>query len=113
MEPEYDYSLRGKCKELSEKLVAANPDLTLVRGHYLCPFWGEQPHWWTVDSNGVIHDPTKDQFPSKGKGHYEPFNGMCTCAECGKEVPEAEATIGGNGHYAFCSNECYGHFVGF
>lgn len=101
---------RGKCKEFSEKAVAEDPTLTLVRGHYYCPHWGEQPHWWTVRPDGTIHDPTKLQFPSEGKGLYVPFNGMVSCSECGKEVKEEEASIEGN--YAFCSSGCYGRFVG-
>lgn len=103
---------RGKCKAMSEAACKADPTLTLVRGHYYCPVYGEQPHWWTVHPDGTINDPTKDQFPSKGTGHYEPFDGMATCAECGEKVPEAEADIGGNGHYAFCSGACHGRFVG-
>ena len=30
---------RGKCKQMSEEAVAADPTLRLVRGHYFCPFW--------------------------------------------------------------------------
>lgn len=108
---ESDYlKYRGKCKEFCDQAVAKDSSLTLVRGHYLCPFWGEQPHWWTVRKDGTIYDPTKDQFPSKGIGEYVPFNGMLSCAECGKEIPEKDADIEGN--YAFCSYICHGRFVG-
>lgn len=101
---------RGKCKEMSEALIAADPTLTLVRGHYYCPFWGEQPHWWTVTQDGTINDPTKDQFPSKGDGVYTPFNGLVHCANCGKEMKEEEASFESN--YAFCSDSCHMRFVG-
>lgn len=101
---------RGKCKEMSEAAVAADPTLTLVRGHYFCPAWGMQPHWWTVRPDGTVYDPTALQFPSKGAGIYVPFNGMVSCAECGKELLEEEADIEGN--YAFCSYTCHGRFVG-
>ena len=108
---ESDYiKFRGRCKEMCEAAVASDPSLRLERGHYICPFWGEQPHWWTVRQDGTIFDPTKDQFPSKGIGDYIPFNGMVSCAECGKEVPEENASIEGN--YAFCSYRCHGRFVG-
>ena len=35
-EPEIDdyQRYRGKCKEMSEALIAADPSLRLVRGHY-------------------------------------------------------------------------------
>lgn len=102
---------RGKCREMSEALVAENPELTLVRGHYFCPMWNtDEPHWWCVKSDYTIVDPTARQFASKGHGIYTPFNGMCECANCGKEVPEKEAKI--DGRYAFCSYKCNGEFVG-
>lgn len=106
-----DYAkYRGKCKEMSEAEVAADPSLKLVRGHYYCPFWGEQPHWWTVRPDGTINDPTKLQFPSKGNGEYVEFDGNVSCSECGKEMKEEEAMSESN--YCFCSGECYGRFVG-
>jgi hypothetical protein len=108
-----DYErFRGKCKELSEAAVAKDPKLRLVRGHYHCPMWGPQAHWWTEWPDGTVYDPTKDQFPSKGIGEYEEFDGLVCCAECGLKVAEADAYFGGNGHYAFCSGDCYGRFVG-
>lgn len=106
-----DYAkYRGKCKELSEAAVLADPSLTLVRGHYHCPFWGEQAHWWTVRKDGTIRDPTAAQFPSRGRGRYEPFDGTAPCAECGKTIQEEKARFESN--YAFCSYECHGRFVG-
>lgn len=108
-----NYTLyRGKCKEMSEAAIAEDPTLRLVRGHYFCPIWGtEEGHWWTVRPDGTIFDPTKLQFPSEGLGLYTEFDGICQCADCGEDVPEAEAHI--EGRYAFCSYSCYGHFVGF
>ena len=108
---EDDYSkYRGKCKEMSEALIADDPSLELVRGYYLCPWWGEQPHWWVKRRDGSILDPTKDQFPSKGSGRYIEFDGMIECSNCGKEISEDDADIDGN--YAFCSYQCHGRFVG-
>ena len=108
---ETDYiKYRGKCREMSEELVSKDPSLTLVRGHYHCPFWNKQPHWWVKDKNGQIIDPTKNQFPSKGNGEYVEFNGIISCSECGTEMKEEEADIEGN--YAFCSDYCHMRFVG-
>lgn len=105
-----DYSqYRGKCKEMSEALVAADPTLTLVRGHYFCPFWGEQPHWWTKRPDGTIVDPTKNQFPSKGIGEYVEFDGTVECSNCGKRIREEDGDYESN--YVFCSYECHYHFV--
>lgn len=106
-----DYArFRGKCREMSEALCAEDPTLTLVRGHYFCPEWGEQSHWWCQREDATVVDPTAAQFPSKGRGEYVPFDGMVSCAECGKRLREEEAEFCGN--YSFCSVECNGRFVG-
>lgn len=103
---------RGKCREMSEAAVRSDPSLTLVRGYYYCPAWGKQAHWWTRRPDGSIYDPTRLQFPSKGNGEYVEFDGWFECSECGKRIREEEdGTVAGN--YIFCSNACYGHFVGF
>lgn len=107
-----DYArFRGKCRQASEALVEADPTLRLVRGWYTCPIWqSREMHWWTVRQDGTIVDPTKDQFPSKGLGEYEEFEGFFECSECGKRVREADAEFASN--YVFCSYACHGRFVG-
>lgn len=107
---------RGKCKEMSEALVAEDPNLTLVRGFYHCPLLGKEQHWWCKKPNGTIVDPTKLQFPSGGiKEFYEEFDGRITCEECGKEGMEMGISEGPwqtTGRYVLCSYECYGKLVG-
>lgn len=106
-----DYAkYRGKCKEAVKALCKENPSLTPVRGHYICWSWGKQPHWWAVRSDETIIDPTIKQFPKPHIGEYIPFDGIVSCAECGKKIMEEEATIYGN--YAFCSLACNMRFVG-
>lgn len=40
-------------------MVEAFPELKRVRGHYHCPWLSKaQPHWWCVDPDGNIVDPT-------------------------------------------------------
>lgn len=96
---------------MSEALAAKTPGLRVVRGHYFCPLWNtNEQHWWCIDEQGVIHDPTRLQFPSAGAGIYEEFNGIVECAQCGKEMKEEDAIL--DGRYALCSYECYGRFVG-
>jgi|GEM_PF-2387843 len=101
---------RGKCKEMVDSACESDPTLTPVRGHYICPIWGKQQHWWTVRADGAIYDPSCKQFPSKGFGDYVPFNGSYECSECGKIVKESEADI--DGRYVFCSTKCHMKFVG-
>jgi len=95
---------RGKCKEYSEKLCAENPHLRLVRGYYYCTAWGKQEHWWVENASGNVIDPTKDQFPSKGSGVYEEFDGNLYCEYCGNPVHEDQAYF--NGHHGYCSYNC-------
>lgn len=95
---------RGKCKEMSEALVAADPTLALVRGHYYDFQWGAQQHWWCKRPDGTIVDPTKDQFPSHGLGIYTEFDGTIPCEYCEKSVTEQTAHM--NGHHVYCSYEC-------
>lgn len=113
MEQETAYlKFRGKCKEMSEALIADDPTLTLVRGHYFCPYWGEQPHWWTKKQDGTIIDPTREQFPSCGTGIYIEFDGIIPCSNCGKEMREDIDDIDYESRYAFCGIKCHGQFVG-
>lgn len=109
---DYYRKYRGKCKEFCDKLISKNPELRLVRGYYLCWFWGKQEHWWCEDKDGNIIDPTKDQFPSKGMGDYEEFDGNIECAECGKIFQENTPGARFEGRYGFCSTKCNMMFVG-
>jgi hypothetical protein len=103
---------RGKCKEMCEQVAIERPDLHLVRGHYICPIWGKQQHWWLVSQDGrTIVDPTVKQFPTNGIGaEYDPFDGTIECDQCGKKVNEGDAHI--MGHYACCSYGCAMRLVG-
>jgi len=106
-----DYrKFRGKCKEFVDQAVKDDPSLTAVRGHYYCPMWGKQAHWWCVRPDGTVYDPTVAQFPRPHIGEYVPFDGTVECAECGRVVGENFAKI--DGRYAFCSYECNAKFVG-
>lgn len=94
--------IRGTCRDVTLQMAGDFPELTRVRGHYFCPVWGERAHWWLVTSGGEVVDPTKEQFPSKGIGHYEPWDesqpeptGMCP--ECGEHCYDFNT---------FCSDAC-------
>lgn len=102
---------RGKCQEYCEAAILDDPSLALVRGYYYEPIWGtREEHWWTKRPDGTIFDPTREQFPSKGMGAYEEFDGWLSCEECGKEIREEEAYM--CGRYPCCSNACAMRLVG-
>ncbi len=103
---------RGKCKQMCEELVKNDSTLTMVRGYYYEPLWSkDEQHWWCEDTDGNIIDPTCLQFPSGGvKEFYTKFDGNVECDNCHKQLKEEDAII--DGRYCFCSNKCYGQFVG-
>lgn len=102
---------RGKCKEMSETLAALLPGLTVTKGWYHCPIWNtREEHWWCKDAEGKIFDPTKDQFPSRGMGDYEEFQGVFTCEQCKTPVKEEDVVMCGN--YVVCSHRCACRLVG-
>jgi len=101
---------RGQCKKIVDELCHKDPSLTPVRGYYICWAWGKQQHWWAVDKDGRIVDPTIDQFPKPHIGEYIPFDGYVHCDECGRRVKEEYAYI--NGRYAYCSYKCQMTAVG-
>lgn len=81
----------GTCKETTLAMQEAFPELTRVRGHYYCLPWGERDHWWLIDPDGKIVDPTKAQFPCYGCGQYIAWNEgdpepTGKCLNCGEYV---------------------------
>ncbi len=92
----------GRCAEVSLLMMRSFPELKRVRGHYYCAIWGERTHWWLVDEDGSIVDPTADQFPSKGMGVYDEWDDdepepTGKCPNCGELVY--------SGNY-FCDDKC-------
>lgn len=61
----------GECLKTSLAMMRALSGLRLVYGTYLCLVWGSRDHFWLIDSEGYIVDPTAAQFPTGGSGWYE------------------------------------------
>jgi hypothetical protein len=92
----------GNCAQETLKMQKEFPELIRVRGFYTCHVWGRREHWWLVDKDGAIIDPTVSQFPSGALGEYtlwregaeEPTG---KCIECGEYTFK-------NNH--FCGKSC-------
>jgi hypothetical protein len=102
----------GRCREVTEQMADAFPELIRVRGHYYCLHWGERQHWWLVMPDGEIVDPTAAQFPSKGDGDYEQWDesrpeptGICpNCGEFAYDGKTCCSDACGRAYAAFCVN---------
>ncbi len=54
---------RGKCAEATAEMIKEFPELKRVRGHVRHILGSKlSPHWWCIDTNGIIIDPTAVQF---------------------------------------------------
>lgn len=90
------FKVNGRCKEVTEEMKTAFPELERVRGHVHMPCIPERGHWWLVTNDGTIIDPTVSQFSDPnyiyGGGkkpiEYEPLpddfeEPKGKCMECG------------------------------
>lgn len=104
---------RGKCKEMCDEWLLKYPELKLTRGYYMCPMWGKQEHWWLVDDEGGIIDPSVKQFPTGGVGaEYIEYDGTLECENCGKTFMEGDKDSDFMGRYPVCSSRCALELVG-
>jgi hypothetical protein len=96
--------VRGKCKAATMEMVKVFPELRIVAG-FAHAGWGRDQHWWCIDLNDTIVDPTAEQF--YGEVQYEAVdltdpNDVARiptgiCMGCGDDV------YGGN---LFCNDVC-------
>jgi len=94
-------STYGKCTEITEAMDKEFPELKRVRGWYEDAYWGKREHWWMLDPNSNIIDPTKSQFPDQ-HGDYHPLD---------ESKPKPTGKCINCGGYCFnrnptCSKEC-------
>ena len=96
------------CKEASAEMVKRFSELKQVRGHVVmvgAPDGDKRPwpHWWCVAEDGLIVDPTREQFPCSSL-EYTPIDESRTlvgkCMHCGGVVYAETGTA------PFCSEKC-------
>lgn len=90
-------SAYGQCGKATENMLAQFPELTRVRGHYYCSLWGEREHWWLLDPQGNIIDPTAIQFPSHGHGVYQILD---------ESLPQPTGKCPNCGEYCYNNKTC-------
>ena len=104
----------GRCKEACQEMAKAFPDLRIARGHVYC-VWGQRGHWWLVDRDGAVVDPTASQFPGIFEyDEWEPGKEVRVgkCMECGEEIWRSVQTLDEHpGVVSFCDENCYAAFA--
>lgn len=101
-------SAYGLCKEATEEMVAAFPELRRVAGHVFC-LWGQRSHFWCVTESGEIVDPTASQFGAVGSyEEWKPGAEVCVgkCMECGSEIWEPVESLDEVREKRVCSEVC-------
>ncbi len=101
----------GHCEHAAHQMAESFPELRVVRGHVLCPApWGKRGHWWCVDADGQIVDPTRGQFPFADEQlvYEEYVDGdpvrLGVCMDCGAAIwgrPDDESI-----DTSFCDARC-------
>lgn len=109
--------VRAKCQSFTKRFVERFPHLTRIAGFYGAPedVWLNDPdeqcyrteHFWCVDVNGTIVDPTVEQFIRKDMAYtvLDPLKHKIQigrCIECGEYIYGLRS----EGNKCICSPEC-------
>lgn len=107
--------LTGLCGSISRKMIENFPELRLARGYFIDDYGAKHSHWWCVSSDGIIIDPTVDQFKSNfeiSAARYEEYDELKhgplpigRCYDCGSYIyaeDQGEDYSSSN----FCNIEC-------
>jgi hypothetical protein len=102
----------GQCEKAVEEMKGVFPELEVKKGYAICPEpWGKRGHWWLLDEEGKIIDPTRSQFTCGVFGYEEYVEGddvrVGKCMNCGDEIwgqPERDGAC-------ICSPKCEKEFT--
>ena len=98
----------NNCESYSQDMLKAFPELIRVRGHYDEIIRGKIPHWWLKTTEGLIIDPTKDQFSGPNiPFFYEEHDESkpeptCKCPNCGGFCYDGNTC---------CSKNCHNEYL--
>ena len=105
LQPNIPYLLKGRCGPWSKRFTEQFPQLRAERG-----FYNGWEHWWCVDTDGSIVDPTVQQFgvESGDPSHYKILDlekdevYLGRCANCGESIYGPAK----RGQQGICSDAC-------
>ena len=97
----------NNCMTFTRRFAEQFSDLKRVCGFYYAPNFAAShgEHWWLVDQQGAVVDPTADQFASAGTGHYVPYDPEKHQVVKGKCMHCGQGLFSRIGAYP-CSREC-------
>ena len=99
----------GNCHTYTKLMSETFPELRRIRGYYTPdPFSHSSPHWWLVDEQNNIVDPTINQYISPD-GLYDPIDEN-------ESVPNSRCLNCGEYFYSetcsqICSSLCESSFI--
>lgn len=102
-------NIEGKCAEVTNLMMMKFPELKRIRGHIKCVVDNNlHSHWWLIDKNNNIIDPTEKQFIIITE--YLPHD---------ESAPEPTGKCPNCGNYCYdykhiCSDKCaheYGEYL--
>jgi hypothetical protein len=98
----------GQCHQAAKAMVKEFPELRLARGFVSTPD-AELTHWWCVDQEGDVIDPTRHQFPlvfwytEISDDHPLAKYPMKKCMNCGEMYLQSE----GHSYDPACDEYCF------
>ena len=103
-----DGNICGKCYEATSEMIKTFPELKRIRGHVRHILSNKvSPHWWCINAEGIVFDPTSIQFVAIIK--YIPHD---------ETQPEPTGKCSNCGEYCFnyeavCSDKCATEYKAF
>ena len=101
-------SVRCMCWEGTTAMCRKFHELRSVEGHVIMKSGHRVEHFWCVDPDGNVVDPTESQFEAIAS--YEPWKPgtevrVGRCMWCGDDIYRAVQSLNG-ARVSFCSPEC-------
>lgn len=99
----------GQCQTAVTAMHKAFPELRIAKGHVYTS-WGMRAHWWLVNKDDEIIDPTARQFPALfGYEEWKPGDELRVgkCVNCGEEIYRAVQSLDDVKQESICSATCH------
>jgi len=104
----------GNCKSACYEIQDEFPELEVVAGWAITQSHGKQEHFWCVDVEGEIVDPTHDQWGEEILEYivWNPGDEVAVgkCQDCGVTIYKKVDTLDGI-RETFCDEKCFSSYA--